>query len=185
MAIVDMTAVPDDEIVVVTNLSDSPVMYQTPSGVQRDFPAKAPFKIKAGELRELSYDAGGRVLLRDYLKVDNVSLAREFGVTDDIVEYNWTDEDITTALTTADINVLLDALDFAPQAIKDRLVNRAVELEISDINRREAITKATGLNITNMINNKKAIMDAEEKTETRKRRVTTNEASTTGRRVQN
>ena len=83
------------------------------------------------------------------------------------------------------MNVLLDALDFAPQAIKDRLVNRAVELEISDINRREAITEATGLNITNMITNKKAIMDAEEKVETHKRRVATNDTPTTGRRVQN
>lgn len=36
-----------------------------------------------------------------------------------------------------------------------------------------------------MINNKKAIMDAEEKVETHKRRVATNDTPTTGRRVQN
>lgn len=88
MAIVDMTAVSDDEVISVTNLSDSPVLYRTPTGIEREFPPKATFKIKAGELRELSYDRGGKILLQNYLKVDNVSLAREFGVTDDIVEYN-------------------------------------------------------------------------------------------------
>lgn len=184
MAIVDMTAVSDDEVISVTNLSDSPVLYRTPTGIEREFPPKATFKIKAGELRELSYDRGGKILLQNYLKVDNISLAREFGVTDDIVEYNWTEEDIDDALTTADIRILLDALDFAPQAIKTRLVNRAVELEIPDINRIQAITDATGLNVFNMIRNKRAIAEDAPKKAKAHRRLT-NDVPQTGRRIQN
>lgn len=88
MTIVDMTAIPDDEVVAVTSLSDSVVSYKTPTGIEREFPPKATFKIKAGELRELSYDRGGKVLLQNYLRVDNKALAREFGVRDDTIEYD-------------------------------------------------------------------------------------------------
>ena len=190
MAVIDMTIVPDDEVITVTSLSDSIVSYRTPSGVEREFPPKATFKIKAGELRELFYDRGGKVLLQNYLKVGNPSLAHEFGVSDDVVEYNWTDKEIDAALTTASMDVLLDALDFAPTAIVNRLVNRAVELEIPDINRMEAITKSTGLNIFNMIQNKRKVVEESTKKEKRQRRVTTEtsqtntETSQTSRRIQ-
>lgn len=184
MTIVDMTAIPDDDVIAVTSLSDSVVSYKTPTGIEREFPPKATFKIKAGELRELSYDRGGKILLQNYLRVDNRALAREFGVRDDTIEYDWTDEDVDTALTTASMETLLDALDFAPKAIKNRLVNRAVELEISDINRMEAISKATGLNVLNMIKNKRAIAADAPKEEKHGRRVQQNkQEESTGRRV--
>lgn len=82
------------------------------------------------------------------------------------------------------METLLDALDFAPKAIKNRLVNRAVELEISDINRMEAISKATGLNVLNMIKNKRAIAADAPKEEKHGRRVQQNkQEESTGRRV--
>ena len=84
----------------------------------------------------------------------NKNLAREFGVSDETVEYNWTEQDVINALTTEPIDVLLDALDFGPEGIVQQLQTKAVELEIPDMDKREAIMKKTGFDISKMIKNK-------------------------------
>ena len=171
--VINTTRVDGDEVITVRNLVDHDVSYFTADGVRRLFQPKAVMEVTASELRQLSYDYGGSVLLTEYLCVENEDLAREFGVEDDTPEYHWTEEDIDNALTDAPIEVLEDALDFAPEGIKNELVQRAVELEIPDMTRREAILKATGRDVTNMIDNKHIIeADEEEKPKPKKRRRT-------------
>lgn len=174
MDIINTTAVKDTDIIEVRNLTDSFVGYITMEGVRRVFPAKAVMKVEAKELRSLNYDFGGHVLLTEYLHVDNPELAKEFGISEDAVEYNWTIEDIKRALTTDPIEVLLDALDFAPEGIKSTIVDQAVELEIKDVSKREAIKEALGYDITAMINNKHKSEEASsEETSASTRRVAT------------
>ena len=78
-------------------------------------------------------------------------------------EYSWGKDEIISALTTDPIEVLLDALDYAPDAIKESLVDLAVELEIPDVNRRKAIKDATGKDVTKMIEIKNAYKDDSQK----------------------
>lgn len=158
----NVTLVSDDTVVPVKNMMNHRVAYVLDSGVRRRFAPYATFNITAGELRQLSYQPGGTELLTNYLHVGNKNLAREFGVSDNTIEYDWTEQDIVNALTTDDIDVLLDALDFAPDGIKESIVEKAVELEIPDINRRKAIKDATGSDITKMIEVKHAYDSAEE-----------------------
>ena len=66
-------------------------------------------------------------------------------------------------MTTEPIEVLLDALDYAPDAIKESLVDIAVELEIPDVNRRKAIKDATGKDVTKMIEIKNTYKDDSQK----------------------
>ena len=139
---VDVSIVADDAMVPVRNLTDYPVAYHVPSlgDLRREIPPRGVIRVTAGELRQLNYELGGSVLLRDYLNVGNSNLAQEFGVSSDTIEYNWTLADIDKALTTDPIEVLMDAMDFAPEGIKETIAKRAVELEISDTNRRKVIT---------------------------------------------
>lgn len=182
--VIDTSVVDDETMVIIRNLTDMPVAYHVPSlgDLRRELPPRASIRVKAGELRQLNYERGGSLLLHDYINVGNVELAREFGVSDDTVEYNWTIEDVDKALTTDDLDVLRDAMDFAPEGIKQTIADRAVELKIPDSNRRNIISSATGLDIDSMIKNKEIIdADKVEKKTTAKRRVSS--TTTKQRRV--
>ena len=156
--VIDTTAVKDTDKVRLRNLTKNPAVYITPAtGIRREIPALGYIEVTAGEVRECSYDVGCSNLLRNYVQVCNRELARELGVSDDMIEYNWGDKEVTAAVTTADMDVLLDALDFAPAGIKQAIVDKAVELAIPDMDRREAIEKAMNININRIIENKKVI----------------------------
>lgn len=88
------------------------------------------------------------------------------------------------------MDALHDALDFAPEGIIDLIVDKAIELRIPDINKRNLIQENTGKNITGMINTQIALEEAlgtdEKDNKPKQRRVNaqTTESVSTGRRVQ-
>ena len=102
----------------------------------------------------MHYTKGGSVLLEECLSVKNAELAKEFGISDDLLahEYNWTEKDVEAILIYGSLDALKDALDFAPEGIVDMIVSKAVQMKLNDVAKREAITEATGRNITSMIN---------------------------------
>lgn len=94
-------------------------------------------------------------------------------------------------LLNGSIDKLHDALDFAPEGIIDLIVDKAIELRIPDVNKRELIQNNTGKNITSMINTQIALEEAigttEKDNKPKQRRVNgqeENETVSTGRRVQ-
>ena len=188
MSSVDTTSVKDDDIVEITNLLDCTCGYVVDlTGVRRIFPPHASFKVKAGELRELSYQLGGQEVLQNYIRVGNKALAQEFGVdVDNTPEYNWGRKEVVDCLNNANIDVLLDALDFAPEGIKQLIEDVAVEIEVADTNKRKAISEKLGCDIDAMITNKHLAEKEDEPEEDKKparRRTAAKKATTTGRRV--
>lgn len=144
--------VDDKTRVKVRNLVPHRVIYKLDEINRRvSFSGNEEKMIPAGELRLLHYSPGGSVLLKNYLNIDNKELRQEFGIDADVIEYDWTQADVDAALTTKPIEVLEDALDFAPEGVIDLIKNRAVALRIADMNKRELIYKATGADINNQI----------------------------------
>ena len=185
MSTVDTTAVKDDDIIEITNLLDCTCGYIVDlTGVRRILPPHASFKVKASELRELFYQRGGQELLHDYIRVGNKALAQEFGVdVDNTPEYNWGRKDVIDALNNPNIDVLLDALDFAPDGIKQLIADVAVETEVADVNKRKVISDKLGIDVDAMITNKNlAAQEAEEKEEKPARRRTAAKKTTTSTR---
>lgn len=185
MSTVDTTAVKDDDIIEITNLLDCTCGYIVDlTGVRRILPPHASFKVKASELRELFYQRGGQELLHNYIRVGNKALAQEFGVdVDNTPEYNWGRKDVIDALNNPDIDVLLDALDFAPDGIKQLIADVAVETEVADVNKRKAISDKLGIDMDAMITNKHlAVQETEEKEEKPARRRTAAKKTTTSTR---
>ena len=88
-------------------------------------------------------------------------------------------------LQTGSEDELADALDYAPLGVMETLVNRAVELRISDMNKRKLIKEMTGKDVSKMINYVEELdLDAPEHQEKVQRRVQTQEnKKKTGRRV--
>ena len=151
----------DEKLVPVRNLVDHTVVFCDDETHQRI--AFNPFeikKLKAGLLRKLNYSYGGNVLLQDYLSVRNKELAKEFGVSDDTIEYNWTEKDVEELLLYGEEDALLDALDFGPQGIVDLIVDKATELKINDVSKRHIISDKTGVDINARIQNKEKLEKA-------------------------
>lgn len=180
-----MTTVRDDATIEVRNLVDYMVVYKIDEDhIRREFSPGEVKKVKAGELRKLYYTSGGGDLLKNFLSVKNAELASEFGVSSDTIEYNWTVSDIDKALLTEPIEVLLDALDFAPDGIKETIVDRAVVLKINNMDKRKAILEKTGQDITQKINFKEALeeQDVKQKSIQKERRVSSNQSEENARR---
>lgn len=149
--------VSDDTLVTIENMVGHDVSYIISSlGVRRKLMPGVSLQVKAQELRALYAEPGGEVLLRNYLHVKEPKLQREFGISEDQIEYNWTIKDIDSVLLEKPEEYLLDALDFAPQGIIDLIQSRAIELELPNMNKRKAIMKKTGVNITKSIENRHA-----------------------------
>lgn len=149
--------VSDDTIVPIRNIVNCETGYiLTSSGHARRLMPGVVMKVTAGELRELYYQPGGSILLQNYIHVGNADLCREFGVPEDMIEYNWTAADVKKALIDDPIEVLLDALDFAPQGVIEAIKDGAVEYEINDKSKIDAIAKKTGIDIDAAIKNKHA-----------------------------
>ena len=155
----EVELISDDTLVPIRCLGDTDTGYiLSTSGRSRRLVQGVTMKVKASELRELYFQPGGAVLIQNYIHVGNKQLALELGVPEDSYdhEYSWTAADVAKCLTEYNIDVLLDALDYAPYGIVDFLKDKAIELEIPDNSKIQAITKKTGVDIAAAIRNKHA-----------------------------
>ncbi len=171
----DLTnSVKDEAKIRIRNLCDHTVCYSITDGPRRELSPNQAIVVSAGELRQLNSEYGGSKLLQNYIQILNPQLAAEFGLEfENNPEYTWTAEDVDKVLLEKPIEVLEDALDFAPAGIIDLIVSRAVALNLPDNNKRDAILNQTGKNITRMIEIKRIVetpSTAAAKTQ-RKRRV--------------
>lgn len=170
----DLTyTIDDDEKIKIRNLCDHVVCYSVTDGPRRELAPNQSIVVTAGELRQLNSEYGGSMLLRDYIQVQNDELANEFGFNvEETPEYQWSREDVDRALTEEPIEVLEDALDFAPRGIVDLIINRSVAIELPDNRKREVIFEKTGKDITKMIELSRVIdSPSNQKKPTRRRRV--------------
>lgn len=120
--------------------------------VRRTFQRGAEQEVPFKELQYLKYQAGGEEMLRNILMIkDAEALEKLVGEVEP--EYHYTEKDIENLLLNGSLEQLEDALDFAPLGVIELIKEKAVSLKISDINKRDAITKKTEFNITKAINN--------------------------------
>ena len=187
-----MATVSDDTIVKVKNMTDYKVGYTIKEeNLRRVFESGEVKQLAAGELRKVNYKRGGHVILTNYLCIMNKDLANEFGVDDDSFEneYNWDVARVDSVLKDEPLDVLQDALDFAPQGIIDLIKDRAIELKIDSMDKRQAISDALSIDLNGMIDIQKIketeLEGAAEKPKTRRTsRAKSQSGSTSGQTKQ-
>lgn len=152
----------NDTIIKVRNRDSGTVGYKiNDSGVIRHFAPKETKEVTMGELRQLVYQSGGKFILTHYFVLNNQEAVEEL-VGHVEPEYFFTEKTVTEMLTSYERTSLLklqDCLDFAPEGVIDMVKNLAVELEIPDVRKRDAIFKATGFNVSNAITIKQQIAE--------------------------
>ena len=142
-----------NQIVKVTNRSGGEVIYSIPEhGIRREFSANETKLLPYQELVWLSYRPGGRTLMAKMLLIQEHKVTEELNIPTE-PEYFMTEPDIIQLLQYGSVDELKDALDFAPEGVIDIIKKQAVALPIYDVQKRDAIQKATGFNVTMAIEN--------------------------------
>lgn len=136
----------------VKNRDNGRVGYTIPDlGITRVFMPNEVKELTWDELQKLSYIPGGNYIIHNYFVVlNNPEVVHAlYGHVEP--EYYYNDEQVKTLLLNGSLDQLLDCLDFAPAGVIELVKKYAVELEINDLAKRNAIEKATSLNINKAI----------------------------------
>ena len=163
-----------DTLIKVKNRDSGTVGYTIPElgNLHRSFSKGETKEITMDELRKLSYISGGKILLQNYLIVQNQDALKEL-LSDDVEpEYYYGEEEIKKLLLTGSNDQLLDCLEFAPEGVIGLVKDLAVSLKINDISKRNIILEKTGFNVTNAIAiNEETIEDEGEEAKSSRRSV--------------
>lgn len=159
-----MMKIANDVIVNVTNRDNSMVGYWIPEmNVKRTFNAGEDKDLSAGELRALAWTKGGRAVIKNHLIIDNADLVAEL-LGNVEPEYFYTEADIVNLLLHGTDDQLRDALDFGYEGTTSLIKDKAVDLKLNDIRKREIILEKTKFDVTNAIRineeSEKAITEA-------------------------
>ena len=171
----------------VKNRSSSVVVYRIPeSNLRREFAPGETKKIPFGELEKLTYQQGGREMLEQFLQIVDEDVTTDLNVHRE-VEYDMSEGQVRDLLLSGSLDAFLDALDFAPIGVIDLIKTLAVQLPLTDLNKRKALKDKTGFDVDKaLIHMEEERKEEEEENQTQpvasERRVKT-ETATTGRRT--
>lgn len=142
----------DSDIIEVSNKIQGVVAYTIPerNNLVRSFRPGEHKKIEMGELRQLSYDNGGRILMESYLTIHNKeAIAELLGEVEP--EYFYTLDDIKKLLESGSLDQFEDFLNFAPVGTIEQMKDLAVSTKLNDNSKRDMIKAKLGFDVTNAI----------------------------------
>lgn len=140
-----------EEMIQVKNRSTGSVGYALKDrNLVRDFNTGEIKKISKEELIQVSYQPGGKRILKDYLQIltDDKEFLSELLGQEVEPEYNYSKEDVIDIMLNGSLDKFLDLLDFAPKAILEIVKTESVRLNLNDVSKREAIKNKTGFDVT-------------------------------------
>lgn len=172
------------KILKVKNRSASLAVYSIPEiNIRREFAPGETKNITYGELEKLSYQPGGRAIMQNFLQIIDPEATGDLGINRE-PEYDLSEQQIVDLMTKGSLDAFLDCLDFAPVGVIDLIKKFSVSLPLNDIDKRDALKKKTGFDVTVALANiQKEREDMETPTvENKERRVKT-ESAPEGRRT--
>lgn len=174
----------DNKMCKVTNRSGGRVIYNIPEDkIRREFYNKETKEIPLSELEKLSQQPGGRKLIYNYLSIQDADTIQHLVNHPIEPEYWLTEDKIPGWMNTCSLDEFKDALDFAPEGIKDLIKKYAVSLPLNDFAKRQAIFAQLGFNVTQAIENSGEDGEPIKVAKPAERRVTHTETAGTQRRV--
>ena len=136
-----------DKIFRIKNRSAGMIVYRIPEdNIRREF---APGEVKSipfSELEKLSFQAGGQMMMNNFLQVQDVEAQQELNIPVE-QEYNYSEQDIMKIMESGSLDEFLDMLDFAPIGVMDLIKKFSVSLPLNDIEKRRALKNKTGFDV--------------------------------------
>ena len=136
------------KILKVKNRSASLAVYSIPEiNIRREFAPGETKNITYGELEKLSYQPGGRAIMQNFLQIIDPEATGDLGINRE-PEYDLSEQQIVDLMTNGSLDAFLDCLDFAPVGVIDLIKKFSVSLPLNDIDKRDALKKKTGFDVT-------------------------------------
>ena len=137
----------------VKNRSASVVTYSIPEdNIRRRFSPGETKRISYEELLKLNYQPGGREMMVNFLQIQSEGVPKSLGLHVE-PEYYMSEEQIVDLLKNGSLDAFLDCLDFGPEGVIELIKKYAIELPLSDYQKREALKTKTGLDVDKAIQN--------------------------------
>ena len=113
--------------VTVFNRNNGSVGYVIPemNNLQRQFSPGETKQIDLEELQQLYWIPGGRVILENYLVIQDEDAVQQLQMKVE-PEYFYTDDDVKKIMLTGSLDQFLDMLDFAPLGVIESIKELAV-----------------------------------------------------------
>lgn len=142
------------KLITVKNRGTGSVVYTVPDmGIRREFsPGEVKRNLDAEEIQKLIFVPGGKKIIEKYLMISDKELLEELGLETE-PEYFYDENSVKILLESGTMDQLLDCLDFAPTGVLDLIKKVAVDTRLNNMEKREAIKKALGFDITKAIEN--------------------------------
>ena len=173
-----------DKMCKVTNRSGGRVIYNIAEDhIRREFYNKETKEIPLAELEKLAQQPGGRKLIYNYLSIQDADTVQRLVNRPIEPEYWLTEDKIPSWMNTCSLDEFKDALDFAPEGIKDLIKKYSISLPLNDFAKRQAIFDQLGFNVTQAIENSGEDGEPVKAAKPAERRVTHTETAGTQRRV--
>lgn len=152
----------ESKIVEVRNRDSGHVGYSIKDlNIWRNFAPGETKKIPLDELKALQYAPGGEFTLKNLLVINDRDALSVLNIETE-PEYFYTEKEIKELLTTGTLDQLKDCLDFAPDGVLEIIKKMAVDMELPDTLKRQAIADKTGFSIDNAIMVNKVMNEPEE-----------------------
>ena len=145
----------------VKNRSAGVVAYKiSQDNIIRRFTHGETKRISYEELLHLSYQPGGRELMASFLQIDSVGVPQSIGIKTQ-PEYYMSESQVVDLLKNGSLDQFLDCLDFAPEGVIELIKKFAVELPLTDYDKRQQLKAKTGFDVDAAIANAGREADAQ------------------------
>lgn len=139
-----------EQMCIVKNRSASQVFYKIPEdGIRRSFRPGESKKIPYSELTKLMWQPGGPEILANFLQVTR-EVVNDIGLRAE-PEYFMSEAQVVELLKNGSYDAFLDALDYAPEGVKELIIKFAIDIPLTDIAKKEAMKKKWGTDIDKML----------------------------------
>lgn len=150
----------------ITNRSPGTVSYYIHSTrTTRDFPPGVTYTVNYSEIEEVSKQPGGRELLYNYFYIDKMPEIAEDLLIHTEPEYFIPENELDNWMNTSSLDAFKDALDYAPDGMRDLIKKHAVTLPLNDMAKCEAIKEQLGFDVIMAIRNERDTLEDEDKKE--------------------
>lgn len=155
-----------DTICAITNRSPGSVLYAIPEQhIRREFNRGETKRVPYSEIAAVASQAGGRELLYNYFFIKETGIVKEALNVEPEIEYFMTEDSIPEWMRSCSLDEFKDALDFAPEGVKNLIKQISVSLPLNDVEKREALKIQLGFDCEAAIRNEKATQEIDSELE--------------------
>lgn len=155
-----------NKMISVRNRCGATVIYNVPElGRRRQFEPGEVKRIPYEELEAVSYQQGGKSLLYHFLLIDDQDSLRELINGTEEPEYWLTEDKIPGWLNSCSKEEFEDAVNFAPEGVKELIRRYSVSVPLTDTEKRKIVAQKLDFDVDAAVRNNEAEKD-ESATET-------------------